>query len=54
MWRVLVRAGIPEEMGTDINQFHDGMRARVRMDDGELSDWFPSRRDCGKGVCYPR
>ena len=21
-------------------QFHDGMRARVRMDDGELSEWF--------------
>ena len=23
-----------------IRQFHDGMQARVRMDDGELSDWF--------------
>ena len=23
-----------------IRQFHDGMRARVRMDDGELSEWF--------------
>ena len=23
-----------------IRQFHDGMRARVPMDDGELSEWF--------------
>ena len=23
-----------------IRPFHDGMRARVRMDDGELSEWF--------------
>ena len=23
-----------------IRQFHDGMRVRVRMDDGELSEWF--------------
>ena len=23
-----------------IRQFHDGMQAKVRMDDGELSDWF--------------
>ena len=23
-----------------IRQFHDGMRARVRVDDGELSEWF--------------
>ena len=23
-----------------IRQFHDGMRARVRTDDGEYSEWF--------------
>ena len=23
-----------------VHQFHDGMRARVRIDDGELSEWF--------------
>ena len=23
-----------------MRQFHDGMQAQVRMDDGELSDWF--------------
>ena len=39
LWKVLARAGVPEEMIVVIRQFHDGMQARVRMDDGELSDW---------------
>ena len=39
-WKVLARAGVPEEMVAVIHQFHDGMQARVRMNDGELSDWF--------------
>ena len=37
---VLARAGVPSVMIDVIRQFHDGMRARVRMDDGELSEWF--------------
>ena len=41
LWKVLARAGIPAEMIAVIRKFHSGMRARVRMDDGELSDWFP-------------
>jgi len=40
LWKVLARAGAPEEMIAVIRQFHDGMQAQVRMDDGELSDWF--------------
>ena len=40
LWKVLARAGIPAEIIAAIRQFHDGMRAWVRMDDGELSDWF--------------
>ncbi|CAB1118861.1 unnamed protein product [Ectocarpus sp. CCAP 1310/34] len=40
LWKVLARAGIPAKLIEVIRQFHDGMRARVRMDDGELSDWF--------------
>ena len=40
LWKVLARAGVPEETIAIIRQFHDGMQARVRMDDGELSDWF--------------
>ncbi|CAB1116848.1 unnamed protein product [Ectocarpus sp. CCAP 1310/34] len=39
-WRVLARARIPAKLIKVIRQFHDGVRARVRMDDGELSDWF--------------
>ena len=41
LWKVLARAGVPEDMIAVIRQFHDGMQAQVvRMDDGELSDWF--------------
>ncbi|CAB1104405.1 unnamed protein product [Ectocarpus sp. CCAP 1310/34] len=40
LWKVLARTGIPAKLIEVIRQFHDGMRARVRMDDGELSDWF--------------
>ncbi|CAB1097367.1 unnamed protein product [Ectocarpus sp. CCAP 1310/34] len=40
LWKVLARGGIPAKLIEVIRQFHDGMRARVRMDDGELSDWF--------------
>ena len=37
---MLARARVLEEIIAVIRQFHDGMQARVRMDDGELSDWF--------------
>ena len=40
LWKVLARAGVSEEMIAVIRQFHDGMQAQVRMDDGELSDRF--------------
>ena len=40
LWKVLARAGVPSVMIDVIRQFHDGMRARVRMDDGELSERF--------------
>ena len=35
LWVVLARFGVPETMLTVIRQFHEGMRARVRTDDGE-------------------
>eukprot|EP00903_Cladosiphon_okamuranus_P011258 g10616.t1 len=41
LWKVLARAGIPAGMIAVIRKFHVGKRARVCMDDGELSDWFP-------------
>ena len=40
LWVVLARFGVPEKMLVVIRQFHEGMRARVRTDDGEHSEWF--------------
>ena len=40
LWKVLARAGVPSVIIDVIRQFHDGMRARVRMDDEELSEWL--------------
>ena len=37
---MLARFGVPENMLTVIRQFHEGIRARVRTDDGEHSEWF--------------
>ena len=37
---VLARFRVPEKTLTVISQFHEGMRARVRTDDGEHSEWF--------------
>ena len=38
LWVVLARFGVPEKMLTVIRQFHEGMRARVRTDDGAHSE----------------
>lgn len=35
--QVLARAGVPDEIITDIRQLHDGTQASVRMGDGGLS-----------------
>ena len=40
LWQVLTRIGVPPQMLAVIQQFHDGMRACVRPDDGVCSDWF--------------
>ena len=40
LWQVLTRIGVPPQMIAVIRQFHDGMRACVRPDDGICSDWF--------------
>ena len=39
LWKVLARDGVPNMIAV-IRQFHDGMHARERMDDGELPDFF--------------
>ena len=38
--QVLTRIGVVPQMIAIIRQFHDGMRARERPDDGVCSDWF--------------
>ena len=40
LWQVLARFGTPPQMIDVIRQFHDGMRARVRSDDGQCSGPF--------------
>ena len=45
----MARAGIPAEMIAVIRKFHSGMRAGVRIDDGELSDWFPVTQGLRQG-----
>ena len=54
LWQVLTRVGLPPQILAVIQQFHDGMRACVRPDDGVCSDWFKVEKDYGKDACYPR
>ena len=54
LWQVLARAGIPEAMIEVIRQFHDGMKARVGMDNGELSEWFEVTQGLRQAVCSLR
>ena len=46
LWDVLARFGVPPRMLAFIRQFHDGMQACVRLNDGECSDKF----DVGQGL----
>ena len=49
LWQVLTRIGIPPQMIAAIRQFHDGMRACVRPDDGVCSDWFEVEQGLRQG-----
>ena len=40
LWEVLARFGVPPRIIKAIRMFHDGMRARVQLDDGDFSAWF--------------
>ena len=40
LWTVLARFGVPQNMISVIRQFHNGMRACVRLDDRVCSGWF--------------
>ena len=49
LWDVLARFGVPPRMLAVIRQFHDGMQACVRLDDGECSDKFDVGQDLRQG-----
>ena len=49
LWQVLTRIGVPPQMIAVIRQFHDGMRACVRPDDGVCSDWFEVEQGLRQG-----
>ena len=46
LWVVLARFGVPPVMVDIVRQFHDGMRAGVRLDGGRVSEWF----EVGQGL----
>ena len=48
-WTVLARFGVPLQMILVIRQFHDGMRAYVRLDDGVCSGWFAVEQGLRQG-----
>ena len=49
LWKVLARYGIPAKVISIIRQFHDGMRACVRLDNGEESEWFDVNQGLRQG-----
>ena len=40
LWEVFARFGVPARMIMVIRMLHDGMRARVQLDDGDFPAWF--------------
>ena len=49
LWTVLVRFVVPQNMISVIRQFHDGMRAYVRLDDRVCSGWFAVEQGLRQG-----
>ena len=49
LWQVLTRIGAPPQIIAVIQQFHDGMRACVRPDDGVCSDRFEVEQGLRQG-----
>ena len=49
LWQVLTRIGVPPQMITVIQQFHDGMRACVRPDESVCSDWLEVEQGLRQG-----
>ena len=49
LWAVLARFGVLQNMISVIHQFHDGMRAYVRLDDRVCSRWFAVEQGLRQG-----
>ena len=49
LWTVLARFGVPQNMISVIRQFHDDMRACVRLDDRVCSRWFAVEQGLRQG-----
>ena len=49
LWTVLARFGVPQNMISVIRQFHDGMRACLRLDDRVYSRWFAVEQGLRQG-----
>ena len=49
LWTVLARFGVPQIMISVIRQFHDSMRACVRLDDRVCSRWFAVEQGLRQG-----
>ena len=49
LWDVLARFSVPPRILAVIRQFHDGMQACARLDDGECSDKFDVRQGLRQG-----
>ena len=49
LWTVLASFGVPQNMISVIRQFHDGMRACLRLDDRVCSRWFAVEQGLRQG-----
>ena len=49
LWTVLARFGVPQNTISVIRQFHDSMRACVRLDDRVCSRWFAVEQGLRQG-----
>ena len=52
LWTVLARLGVPQNMISFIRQFHDSMRACVRLDDRVCSGWFAVEQGLRQGCVF--
>ena len=52
LWTVLTRFGVPQNIISIIRQFHDGMRACVRLDGRVCSGWFAVQQGLRQGWVF--